>query len=144
MTHEDAGHYAAKHPQGIELNAAVAAEIKKKAQQGALSCAAAHTIAASLGVAPAEVGRDMDLMEVRLTKCQLGLFGYAPDKKIVTPAESVTVELEAAIIAVTSDGRLTCENAWQVAAAQGIKRLELSSACEALGLKVKPCQLGAF
>ncbi len=140
MTHEDAGHYAAKHPQGTELNAAIAADIEKKAQNNGLSCAAAHAI----GAAPAEVGRNMDLMEVRLSKCQLGLFGYSPNKKIVTPAESVATELEAAINAVAVDGRLSCESAWQVAAAQGIKRLELSAACEALGLKVKPCQLGAF
>lgn len=144
MTHEDAGHYAAKHPQGTELNAAIAADIEKKAQNNGLSCAAAHAIAEAIGAAPAEVGRNMDLMEVRLSKCQLGLFGYSPNKKIVTPAESVATELEAAINAIAVDGRLSCESAWQVAAAQGIKRLELSAACEALGLKVKPCQLGAF
>ena len=144
MAHEDAGHYAAKHPQGIELNTAIAAEIKSQARQGSLSCAAAHTIAETHGVTPAEVGRNVDLMEVRLTKCQLGLFGYTPEKKVVTPAEKVTTALQAAILAAASDGRLSCESAWQVATAQGIKRMDLSAACEALGLKVKPCQLGAF
>lgn len=144
MAHEDAGHYAAKHPQGTELNAAIAAEIEKKSQESALSCAAAHTIAEALGTAPAEVGRNMDLMEVRLTKCQLGLFGYTPNKKIVTAAERVAPELEAALLGVVAEGRLSCESAWQIAAAQGIKRMDLSAACEALGLKVKPCQLGAF
>lgn len=144
MAHEDAGHYAAKHPQGTELNAAIGAEIEKKAQKNALSCAAAHTIAKTLGTAPAEVGRNMDLLEIRLTKCQLGLFGYTPDKKIVTPAESVASELEAALLAVAAGGRLSCESAWRVAAAQGLKRMDLSAACEALKLKVKPCQLGAF
>lgn len=144
MAHEDAGHYAAKHPQGAELNLAIAADIERKARKNALSCAAAHAIAEATGAAPAEVGRNLDLMEVRLSKCQLGLFGYTPNKKIVTPAESVAPELEAAITAAAVDGRLSCESAWQVAAAQGLKRLELSAACEALGLKVKPCQLGAF
>jgi hypothetical protein len=86
----------------------------------------------------------MDLMEIRLTKCQLGLFGYTPEKKIVTPAESVAPDLEAAIKAAVENGRLSCERAWQMADGRGIKRLAFSSACEALGIKVKPCQLGAF
>jgi hypothetical protein len=144
MTHEDAGHYAAKHPQGTALNATIAKAIDKKASNGKLTCAAAHTIAEDLKIAPMEVGRCMDLMEIRLTKCQLGLFGYTPEKKIVTPAESVASDLEAAVTAAAASGRLTCEHAWQMADDRGIKRLAFSAACEALGIKVKPCQLGAF
>jgi len=144
MTHEDAGHYAAKHPQGTEPDTAVAAEIEKKVKNGTLSCAAAHAIAEKMKLVPAEVGRSMDLMEVRLMKCQLGLFGYTPDKSIVTPAESVSADLETAINSATVDGRLPCRKAWQLAADRGIKRMDLSAACETLGIKVKPCQLGAF
>ena len=144
MTHADAGHYAAKHPQGTKPDSALAAEIEQSARGRALSCAAAHTISKRLMVAPAEVGRNMDLMEVRLTKCQLGLFGYQPEKKIVTPAGEVSAQLEAAITAAVTDGRLSCADAWQIADRHGIKRLDLSAAVEALGLKIKPCQLGAF
>jgi hypothetical protein len=144
MAHEDAGHYAAKHPSGTELNTAIAKAIENKASQETLTCAAAHAIAEELAVAPVEVGRCMDLMEIRLTKCQLGLFGYAPEKKIVTPAESVAPDLETAIKAAAENGRLSCGRAWQMAADQGLKRLAFSAACEALGIKVKPCQLGAF
>lgn len=144
MTHEDAGHYAAKHPPGTELNATIANKIENKALDGTLTCAAAHAIAEELEVAPIEVGRCMDLMEIRLTKCQLGLFGYTPQKKIVTPAETVAPDLEAAIAAAAEGGRLTCERAWQLAADRGIKRMAFSAACETVGIKVKPCQLGAF
>jgi hypothetical protein len=144
MTHEDAGHYAAKHPRGTELNAALAAEIEKRAAQATLTCAAAHAIAAALEVAPAEVGRCLDLMEIRLTKCQLGLFGYTPEKKIVSPAEQVAPGLAKVITAAMVDGRIACAAAWQIAAREGLKRLAMSAACEALKVKVKPCQLGAF
>jgi hypothetical protein len=144
MAHEDAGHYAAKHPSGTELNATIAKAIEKKASGATLTCAAAHAIAEELELAPVAVGRCMDLMEIRLTKCQLGLFGYAPEKKIVTPAESVAPDLETAIKASAENGRLSCEHAWQMAADQGIQRLAFSNACEALGVKIKPCQLGAF
>jgi hypothetical protein len=144
MTHDDAGHYAAKHPQGTALNPTIAAEIGNRASNGTLTCAAAHAIADELEVAPIEVGRGMDLMEIRLTKCQLGLFGYKPQKKIVTPAETVPSDLEAAIAAASKTGRLACDRAWQMAADQGLTRMVFSAACEALGIKVKPCQLGAF
>jgi hypothetical protein len=144
MTHEDAGHYAAKHPQGTAPNPAVAAEIEKKAVHNTLTCAAAHSIAVNLGEPPAEVGRCMDLKEVRLLRCQLGLFGYTPEKKIVSPADAVAPEVEQALTAAALDGRIACETVWQIAHRLGIKRLALSAACEALGLKVKPCQLGAF
>lgn len=144
MTHEDAGHYAAKHPRGTQPDTAVVAEIEKKTDNGTLTCAAAHAIATKLKRVPAEVGRCMDLLEVRLMKCQLGLFGYPPHKKIVMPAESVPADLQAAIAAAAVDGRIACKDAWRLAAERGIKRMELSAACEALGLKVKPCQLGAF
>jgi hypothetical protein len=144
MTHEDAGHYAAKHPQGTEPNAALAEEIEKRADQGALTCAAAHAIAEALAVAPAEVGRCLDLMEIRLTKCQLGLFGYTPEKKIVSPADEVAPALEKAINDAIADGRIACASVWQIADHEGLKRLALAAACEALNVKVKPCQLGAF
>jgi hypothetical protein len=144
MTHEDAGHYATKHPQGTALNTTIAKAIENKATNGTLTCAAAHAIAEDLKVAPAEVGRSMDLLEIRLTKCQLGLFGYTPEKKIVTPADSVAPDLEAAIKAAVENGRLSCERAWQLADEWGLKRLAFSAACEAIGIKVKPCQLGAF
>jgi hypothetical protein len=144
MTHEDAGHYAAKHPRGTEPNAALAAEIEKRADQGALTCATAHTIAEALEVAPAEVGRCLDLMEIRLTKCQLGLFGYTPEKKVVSPADEVAPALEKAINDAIADGRIACAAAWRIADQKGLKRMALSAACETLNVKVKPCQLGAF
>ena len=56
MTHEDAGHYAAKHPRGTSLNAAVAAEVEKRSEQGTLTCAAAHAIAGALDITPGDVG----------------------------------------------------------------------------------------
>jgi hypothetical protein len=110
----------------------------------ALPCAAAFEIAARTGRSPAEVGAAADRMNVRLTTCQLGLFGYAPAKKIVSPAAAVAPELENAIRAKIAEGRLACRDAWALAQAFRMEKLALSAACEALGVKIKPCQLGAF
>lgn len=144
MTHEDAGRYTAKHPEGAAPDARIAEALKTKVKDGKVSCAAAHGIAKELSVLPKEVGRTMDLMELRIVKCQMGLFGYSPEKKIVKPAETVSAELEAAISGVLDNGRLACRAAWDMADRFGISRLEMAAACEALAIKVSPCQIGAF
>jgi hypothetical protein len=144
MTHENAGRYAAKHPEGAKPDPRVAEALKTKIKDGAVSCAAAHRIARALNLLPKEVGRTMDLMELKIVKCQMGLFGYTPEKKIVQPADTVSPELEAAITAEWKDGRLSCRTAWDIADRFGISRMEMASACEALAVKVSPCQIGAF
>ncbi|MBE0556860.1 MAG: hypothetical protein IH628_06470, partial [Proteobacteria bacterium] len=79
-------------------------------------------------------------------RCQLGLFGYdaAPRGRRVQPAEAVEPGLENEIRGRLSGGRLPCSAAWEIAADRKIPRLSVSSACETLKIKVKPCQLGAF
>ncbi len=94
MTHEDAGHYAAKHSKETVLDERIAGEIRKTIKDGKVSCAAAHRIAEELGVTPAEVGVTIDLLEARIERCQLGLYGYSPKRRIVEAAEAVSPELE--------------------------------------------------
>jgi hypothetical protein len=144
MTHDDRGHYAKKHPADHKVKQEIAQAVKQMASNGELSCAAAHKIATDLEVSPEEVGSGIDLLEVRIVKCQLGLFGYKPEKKVVKPAESVTETLEKAIRESLSDGRLSCAVAWKIAKKLGIARMAVSSACDALKIKMVSCQLGAF
>ncbi|MBM4315079.1 MAG: hypothetical protein FJ122_14340 [Deltaproteobacteria bacterium] len=63
---------------------------------------------------------------------------------MLRPGEGLTPELERAIRGRLSDGRLSCVAAWSIAAELKVPRLEASSACEALRIRIKPCQLGAF
>ena len=144
MTHEDAGHYAAKHPKGVEADPKIVEQIRQKLSDNHISCAAAHEIAATLSVSPAQVGMTIDLLEARITKCQLGLFGYSPQKNIVKPAESVSPDLKKAIETNLIDSHISCERCWEIASQQGLKKIDVASACETLGLKIKPCQLDAF
>ncbi len=83
-------------------------------------------------------------MAIRLVKCQIGLFGYRPKKCIVKPAKSVPSELEKAILAGLVNDRLSCKCAWEIAHQLGIHKMKVSAACDALGIKIGPCQLGAF
>jgi len=144
MTHQDAGHYAAKHPKGTQIDPHIESALTSKLSNNRISCAAAHTLAADLSVSPAQIGLSVDLMEARITKCQLGLFGYTPQKKIVHAADSVSPQLRTKIEASLKDNTITCLRCWEIAVELSLKKIDVSAACEALGLKVKPCQLGAF
>lgn len=144
MTHEDAGHYAAKHPQGTEASPEIRQMLQEKIVDGKISCAAAHAIAAELNVAPEAVGIAIDLMEGRIHKCQLGLFGYQPEKRIVKPSPDPSPDVEAAVNAQLVNDRIACKECWRIADQLKKKKMDVSNVCEKLGIKVNKCQIGAF
>ncbi len=47
---------------------------------GQLSCEEAHSIAGARGVNPQAVRQQADDLGIRVSRCQLGLFGYAKEK----------------------------------------------------------------
>jgi hypothetical protein len=118
--------------------------IREKAVDEEIACAAVFAITEELKTDPSEAGRALDLMDISIVKCQLGLFGYKPEKKIVRPAESVPQALNVEITAALVDGRLPCASAWSIAAKLHIAKMEVAAACDKLGLKISRCQLGAF
>lgn len=56
------------------MNAKIAEEIRKKAVNDRLHCAAARKIAEELTVPYKEVGRTADELKVRIMGCELGCF----------------------------------------------------------------------
>ncbi len=144
MTHKDRGHYAGKHPEDQKVNPEVTEAVKQTSSDGEISCAEAFRIAEDFNVPPGEVGFAIDSLEITMVKCQLGLYGYQPEKRIVKPAESVSDNLEEAIREALKEGRLPCRAAWDIAKSMGKRKMEISSACEALKIKISRCQLGAF
>ncbi|MGD1987495.1 MAG: hypothetical protein PVF30_13460, partial [Desulfobacterales bacterium] len=89
-------------------------------------------------------GKTADLLEMTLAKCQLGLFGYKPNKKIVKAKAPENSDLEKAIRDALIDGKLPCRKAWDIARRQDLSKMAISAVCEHLKIKIKPCQLGAF
>ena len=143
MTHEDEGHYAAKHT-GANIDSTIAVQVEEKMSEGCISCGAAHKIARDLKVKPEEVGVTIDLLEARITKCQLGLFGYSSQRMIVKPSERVATSLQQAIEECLVNGRLPCAASWEIAAKLNVDKIKVASACEKLKIKMCSCQLGAF
>lgn len=118
--------------------------IAEKVKNNDLPCAVAFDIANQVGISPADMGNYADENKLHLVKCQLGLFGYKPEKKIVKAVSEVAPDLEAAIRNELINDRLPCKSAWLLAEKFEIGKLAVSGACENLGIKIKPCQLGAF
>jgi hypothetical protein len=144
MTHEDKGKYFEKHPAGSKVDDDFKQEIINRIKKNNITCKKAEEIAGEAGFSLEETGRAIDILNVNITKCQLGLFGYGETKKIVQPAKEITPELKESITSALKDGRLSCAAAWEIAAKLNIPRMKVAAACEALQIKIKPCQLGAF
>lgn len=144
MTREDKGHYAKKHPSGSKIDQELAEAVQDRTVKGEIPCAVAFKIVNDLEVSPREVGFTIDLLEIPVTKCQLGLFGYGPRKGFVKPAESVSPGLEDAIRKALVNDRLSCAAAWEIAKRLGIGKMDVTAACEALKIKIASCQLGTF
>jgi hypothetical protein len=117
-------------------------------EKGKLPCAVAHYIAAYLGATPLDVGKEATATGVRLYQCQLGLFGYGRKGqsayKIVGRKVEVGQEVLDLIRAGVSEGRISCARLWEIADSTGVIRAEVGNAADSLGIKITPCQLGAF
>lgn len=144
MTHEDRGKYVAKHPQNTEVDEDLKKEILEQVKNNSMACKKAEDIAGEMGFSLAETGRTIDVLNVKITKCQLGLFGYGETQKIVQPAKEISPELKESITSALEDGHLSCTAAWGIADTFGMSRMKVAAACEMLQVKIKPCQLGAF
>ncbi len=120
----------------------------ERLEDGRLPCNRAFAIARLLDVEPLAVGIEANEAGIRISRCQLGLFGYGPKAegrhKIVHPMEDVPGRLAARLRAAADSAGISCEAVWQVADGLGFKRMEASSAVEAMGLRVWRCQLGCF
>jgi hypothetical protein len=136
--------YSQKHGAAAKPDQSIKDEILKRTKDEKIPCAVAFEIAEALQILPYEVGKTADLMNFKLTKCQLGLFGYQPKKKIVKPQDSIKEDLKDAITQSLLQGRLSCKRAWEIASRFNLGKMAVSSTCETMGIKIKDCQLGAF
>jgi hypothetical protein len=135
---------------GGPVDARLAAEIKARIMKAGLPCSAAMDAAEARGADPLDVGRAADALGIRVTACQLGLFGFPGRSKGRRQIENSAAGLvspgfeEAVREAGTADGNITCLDLWVLAVRFSMPRIEAGRAADRLGLKVRNCQLGAF
>jgi hypothetical protein len=126
----------------------IEAKIEGSLVNGQLPCIVAHVIAYELDLKPLQVGQTANEIEIAVSLCQLGCFGYGPKaegkSKILRPTSKKDEKLMERLRSMTVEGSVSCFKLWQIAAEFGLERLAVSNAAEALGLKIRPCQLGCF
>ena len=121
-------------------------DIRNHVIDGKLPCAQAHRIAAAHGLSPLAVGAAADRLDLRISQCQLGLFGYAAfgAKQAAVRLTTVPDRVSRALTDANRPEGLPCEAAWAVAAQQGLPRLLVGSVADKLEMRIAPCQLGCF
>jgi hypothetical protein len=144
MTSKDRGHYSKKHSPERKVDPLIAEAVRKRAKEGKLPCAVAFEIVKELEISPDEVGFTLDYLEIKLIKCQMGIFGYVNNKSPVRPLDNVSEEMKEAITHALEGGRLPCRAAWDIAKRLGIRKMVVTAACEKLNVKISSCQLGGF
>lgn len=123
----------------------IAAQIKESLTEGKLTCASAFKVARRLGVSPREVGQVADKLGVKISQCQLGLFGYGTNRgKALGTVQEVEEGLQAMLKEKVVGGRLPCAVAWDIAHELRVKRIDVARAAESLGVRITECQLGCF
>jgi len=136
--------FSTKHGSDEKPDTSIKNEILNRTQNEKIPCAVAFEIAKALQISPEKVGKTADLINFKLTKCQLGLFGYQPQKKIVKLQDIINMDVKNAVFDALVQERLSCKQAWDIASRLQVSKMTVSGACETMGVKIKNCQLGAF
>ncbi len=144
MTRQDKGKFSEKHDSKRIVDEKLKEMVLEKSKNGSISCSAAHKISSLAGVSPAEIGFVIDMLEVRLTHCVLGLFGYPDGKPVKTSPKESKPEILNSIKETASDKHLSCLQAWNIADNLKVGRLSVSREAESKGYRINECQLGAF
>jgi len=124
------------------------ARVRERSHDGDIPCMAAHTAAWETNTPPAEVGKIIDDLGLYIVHCQLGLFGYGPKaegkSKLIRPMAAIDPQITARIEQRAIDERITCLDVWEIAHELNMERLLVGNTADAMGMKIAPCQLGAF
>lgn len=134
-------------PEDLVIAAELAKAIRAAVENDVLPCSAAFRLAEEWQIDPFVVGQAADVLEIHLGACQLGLFGYPGHAKGWNKVADLPTlpELESALLALVGvEKALPCIRLWDLAARFGISRLQVGFVADRLGIRIGPCQLGAF
>ena len=133
-----------KYRRDAKSDSSITYDILNHSLNSELSCASAFLIAKKCNVSPCKVGMIADLINCRLVKCQMGLFGYKPDKKIVIPVKTTDQNLKNTITDNLVEGKLACKIALDISSCFKVNKMTVSGICEGMSIKINKCQIGAF
>lgn len=130
------------------MNEDIVKRAKERAHWGEIPCIAAHAVAWETGARPQQVADVLNELDVRVSQCQLGLFGFGPKaegkSKLIRPMPAIDPDLKARLEDEAPKGAISCRAVWDIADALHVERLIVGNTADALGLRIMPCQLKCF
>jgi len=120
--------------------------IRESLIDGSLPCSHAFRLAETLDRPPRAIGEETNRLELRVSRCQLGIFGYKDfgDKRLIRRLADVPADVAQALTAAVVDDVLPCASAWKIGRDHSLPRLVVGCAAESLEIRIGNCQLNCF
>ncbi|MEE8593927.1 MAG: hypothetical protein V3T03_07370 [Candidatus Bipolaricaulota bacterium] len=111
-----------------------------------LPCVVAFHAANELGVTARELSTVANDADVRISRCQLGLFGFEEfgEKRFSGCVAVIPSELRDALTEGSTSKAIPCLAAWRIADDLAIPRILVGVAANEMGIRITHCQLGCF
>ena len=123
-----------------ELESVVKASLK----DGYLSCPVAWGIARKSNVPKIVVGEITDRLGIRITNCQIGCFKIEKTPYDNSSYSNIDGEICNILKELHETDQLTCAKAFELARQFNLKPIVIANEVNAMGLKIRGCQLGCF
>jgi len=123
-----------------ELESVVKASLK----DGYLSCPVAWGIARKSNVPKIVVGEITDRLGIRITNCQLGCFKIEKTPYDSSSYSNIDGEIRNILKELHETDQLSCAKAFELARQLNLKPMVIANEVNAMGLKIRGCQLGCF
>lgn len=107
-------------------------------ENGKLSCLKAFKVARLIGVKPKEMDNITKSMDIKITNCELGVFGKLKFSQI---EDTIYDKLSRNF---SQGKKVECEVAWYTAEEEGTTVREVGSTINKSDIQVTHCQLGCF
>ena len=119
-------------------------EIKSALKEGYLPCPAGWKIADNMGIPRIAVGAVMDKLGIRISNCQLGFFRVDKTAGPDRAAEDLHPRIVVSLKEMDEAHKLTCAAVFELAPTLKETPALISKTANALGIKIRNCQLGCF
>jgi len=127
-----------------ELLSELESVVKASLKDGYLSCPVAWGIARKSNVPKIVVGEIADRLGIRIANCQLGCFEIEKTPYDNSYYSNIDGEICNILKELHETDQLTCAKAFELARQFKLKPIVIANEVNAMGLKIRGCQLGCF